>query len=83
MIVKRNSLSPPSMAVFPIIVSLIRGILTIAIIKAPPTRTLVKFATENVKFLKSEILKRGFEVRVILIPNRVKKIIAMIRKLTK
>jgi hypothetical protein len=63
-IVSRNNLKPPSNGVCPRIVSLMRGMLTIAIISAPPTKRLVIFAAEKILFLNIEILINGSGIRI-------------------
>jgi hypothetical protein len=82
MAVNRSNLSPPSNAVVPKIVSLIRGTLTRAIISAPPTNKLVILALEKVTFLN--ILKSisGSETLDSRNTKRAKRNIEAARRLT-
>ena len=72
-IVNRNNLSPPSNGERPMMVSLIRGMLTIAMMRAAPMNRLVTLAVENVIFLNIESLISGLETLTSRNTKKVKK----------
>ena len=82
MMVSRSNLSPPSSAEQPIIVSLISGILTRAIMSAPPTKKLVTMALENVRSLNIENSIIGSEILDSRNINKVKRTIDGTKKAT-